>query len=83
MNTTYEVQKIEKEIINWRRELHKIPEIGLYLPQTVNYIKTELDNMGIEYYTLVNGNAVVGLIKGKSEGKTIGLRADMDALPIK
>lgn len=83
MNIIHEAQKIEKEIINWRRELHKTPEIGLYLPQTVSYIKKQLDNMGIEYYTLVNGNAVVGLIKGKSEGKTIGLRADMDALPIK
>lgn len=38
--------------------------------------------MGIEYKTLVNGNAIVGLIKGNSDGKTIGLRADMDALPI-
>ncbi len=39
--------------------------------------------MGIEYHTLVDGNAIVGIIKGGQAGKTIALRADMDALPIK
>lgn len=39
--------------------------------------------MGIKYHTLVKGNAIVGLIKGGEEGRTIALRADMDALPIK
>lgn len=77
-----EVKAIEKDIINWRRDLHQIPEIGLDLPKTVNYVCEELDKMGIEYYTLVNGNAIVGLIKGTEEGNTIGLRADMDGLPI-
>ena len=77
-----EVKKIEREIIQWRRDLHKIPELNLYLPKTTKYVEEKLKEMGIEYKTLVNGNAVVGLIKGNSEGKTIGLRADMDALPI-
>ncbi len=78
-----EVKKIEKDIISWRRELHQIPELGLNLPKTTNYITNKLDEMGIEYKTLVNGNAVVGLIKGIEEGNTIALRADTDALPIK
>ena len=82
-NIIQEVKKIEKDIINWRRKLHQIPEIGLNLPKTSRFIMDELDNMNIEYHTLVNGNAIVGLIKGKEEGKTIGLRADTDALPVK
>ncbi len=83
LNIIQEVKKIEEDIISWRRELHQIPEIGLDLPKTTKFIMDELDNMNIEYHTLVNGNAIVGLIKGKEEGKTIGLRADTDALPVK
>ena len=78
-----EVKKIEPDIISWRRDLHQIPELALELPNTVKYIKEKLDEMGIEYKTLVNGNAIVGIIEGGQEGKTIALRADMDALPIK
>lgn len=82
-NIIQEVKKIEKDIINWRRKLHQIPEVGLNLPKTSKFIMDELDNMNIKYHTLVNGNAIVGLIKGKEEGKTLGLRADTDALPVK
>ena len=77
-----EIEKIKLDIIKWRRELHKIPEIGLELPKTSEYIKRELKSMGIEYDEYVDGNGVVGLIKGKNEGLTIGIRADMDGLPI-
>lgn len=77
-----EVKKIEKDIIKWRRDLHQIPEIGLELPKTVQYVKAVLDEIGIEYHTLINGNAIVALITGGNQGRTIGLRADMDALPM-
>lgn len=83
LNVVEEVKKIEKDIISWRRDLHRMPELGLELPKTTEYIKKVLDEIGIEYYTLVNGNAVVGIIRGEQGGKTIGLRADTDALPIK
>ncbi len=82
-NIIDEVKGIEGEIINWRRKLHQIPEVGLNLPKTTKFIMNELDKMNIEYHTLVNGNAIVGLIKGKEDGKTIGLRADTDALPVR
>lgn len=73
---------IEQDIIRWRRDLHQIPEIGLELPKTSAYVQEQLKDMGIEFETYVNGSAVVALIGGKHPGKTIGLRADMDALPI-
>lgn len=78
-----EVKKNEEKIISWRRDLHQIPELGLDLPKTTQYIKEALDEIGIEYHTLVDGNAVVGIINGEQEGKTIALRADTDGLPIK
>lgn len=78
-----QVVKIEEEIIGWRRDLHQIPELGLELPQTSAYIQNRLKEMGIDYHTLIDGNAVVGLIKGDQKGKTLAIRADMDGLPIK
>ena len=83
MEVMEEVKLIHSDMIRWRRDLHQIPELNLELPKTVKYVTKELDKMGIVYTTLVNGNAVVAVIRGeKGEGKTIGLRADMDALPI-
>ncbi len=73
----------EDYIISMRRKLHGIPELGNELPKTVAIVEEELKKMGIPYKKLVNGNAIVGLIEGKEGGKTIALRADMDALPIK
>lgn len=83
INIIEEVKKVEDDIIKWRRDLHQIPEVGLELPETVKYVKNRLDEMGIEYKEMVNGSALVAIIKGGKEGKTIALRTDMDALPIK
>ena len=83
LHTKDKVKRIEQDIITWRRDLHRIPELGLDLPQTSRYVMERLDEMGVEYKTLIDGNAIVGLIKGKEEGKTIAIRADMDGLPIK
>lgn len=77
-----EAKKIEGEIITHRRELHRIPELCLELPKTVAYIKSVLDEYGIPYKTLVNGNAIVAQIDGVEKGKCLAIRADMDALPI-
>lgn len=82
MDVLKEAREIEKEIINWRRELHKIPELNLNLPKTSYYVQEKLKSFNIEFKTLVEGNAIVALIKGKDHGKTIALRGDMDALPI-
>lgn len=76
-------KKYESLLINMRRDLHRIPELDLNLPKTVAYVKGKLISWRIPYETMVNGNAVVALVKGKKEGKCIAIRADMDALPIK
>lgn len=74
---------IQKDMVRWRRELHKIPELGLELPQTVDYVTKILrEELGLEYKLIVDDSAIVVLIEGDESGKTIGLRADMDGLPI-
>lgn len=72
------------EVIGWRRDLHQIPELGTELPKTSKYVTERLDEMGISYEKGVGlEHAIVGVINGeKGEGKTIALRADMDALPV-
>lgn len=49
MNILQEAKEIEAQIINDRRELHKIPEVGFYLPKTSEYVKSRLNEMGISY----------------------------------
>ncbi|CEM60853.1 amidohydrolase [Treponema phagedenis] len=75
-------KEIEDEIIHNRRELHKIPELELNLPKTVQYVCAQLHEMDIKHRLLVNGNAIVAEVGGKNSGKCIAIRADMDALPI-
>ena len=74
------IKEVEKDIINWRRDLHQIPEVGLDLPQTSAYVAKQLEEMGIPIKK-IGISGIVGLIEGGQPGKTIALRADMDALP--
>jgi len=77
-----EAKALLEEIINWRRTLHQIPEIGFDLFETSAFVKTEFDKMGIKYSSAAK-TGVVALIEGAEEGPTLALRADMDALPIR
>ena len=81
MNTLEEAKTISQEIVHWRRELHKIPEIGLNLPQTAAFVQARLDEMGIAYTTFERHSGIMALI-GKKPGRTIAIRADMDGLRI-
>lgn len=65
-----------------RRDLHAHPELGLEVPRTAALVAERLAAWGIEVATGVGGHGVVGTIHGLREGPAIGLRADMDALPI-
>jgi amidohydrolase len=74
-------ENIESWVIDVRRDLHSHPELGFEEYYTSNKVKSLLKDMGIEYYESVQ-TGVVGIIRGGHSGKTVGLRADMDALPI-
>lgn len=82
MNISMDLEKIKENIKLNRIYLHRIPEVGLVLPKTAEYIKSVLDNMGIEYEELHGVSGIVATIIGNEEGRTIGIRGDMDALPI-
>ncbi|MCJ2039808.1 M20 family metallopeptidase [Methylobacterium sp. E-041] len=66
-----------------RRDLHAHPEIGFEEVRTSGIVADLLEGFGIEVHRNVGGTGVVGILKGRSDnGRRIGLRADMDALPI-
>ena len=78
-----EIEKsIEAEIIESRRHVHKHAELSENEYETVKYICQKLDGWGIPYVSGVADTGVVAVIKGKGEGKCVGVRADIDALPI-
>ena len=65
-----------------RRQLHMYPEIGFDLPKTLALVKGELEKWGIPYTEKYGKSSVVATINEEKSGFTIGIRADMDALPI-
>ena len=74
--------KIESKCISWRRDLHEHPELGNNEYRTAKIIADHLRSLGIEVKENVGKTGVVGILKGNKPGPCIGLRADMDALPV-
>ena len=67
----------------WRRNIHQNPELGLDCYQTASFIEATLREFGIsEIHTGIAQSGLVAIIDGKENGDTIGLRADIDALPM-
>ncbi len=78
-----ELEKDKEKMIKIRRYLHENPEISFKETKTAEYISKYYENKGVEVKTHVGGNGVVVIIDSGKPGKTMGLRADFDALPIK
>ena len=76
-----EASALEPQLQQWRRTLHRHPEVGFDLPHTKELVKKALTEMGYEPKDCGKAG-VIALAGGKKPGKTILLRADMDALPI-
>jgi len=77
------LEKRENEIIDIRRHLHQHPELSFQEKNTANYIADFYKNKDVTIQTeMGNGYGIIVTIEGKKPGKTIGLRADFDALPI-
>ena len=76
------ISEFAEDITAWRRDFHQHPEIGMQEVRTSGIVADLLQEWGIETHTGIGKTGVVGILKGKGEGRTIGLRADMDALPI-
>lgn len=83
-----EWMSIQEKMIKWRRDLHRMPELGLETPRSAEYIREVLGELGIFHESYLGGSAAVGLIEGEAElpeGRRpgcIALRADIDGLPV-
>ncbi|NQY07180.1 MAG: M20/M25/M40 family metallo-hydrolase, partial [Flavobacteriaceae bacterium] len=74
--------EIESKVIEWRRDFHENPELSNREFKTAEKIAKHLKSLGMEVKTKVAHTGVVGILTGKHPGKTIALRADIDALPV-
>jgi amidohydrolase len=70
------------KVVEWRRFLHQYPELSNREFKTAKYVENHLRSLGLEVRTGVAKTGVVGILKGSQPGPVIGLRADMDALPV-
>jgi len=84
MSTRQAIEAISDEAAKWRRDLHQHPELLFDLPRTSAFVAEKLRSFGCdEVVTGIAQSGVVAVVKGKlGSGRTIGLRADMDALPM-
>ncbi len=75
--------ELQGEVTEWRRYIHTRPELLYAVENTAAFVAEKLRSFGVdEVVTGIGRTGVVGLIRGKGEGRTVGLRADMDALPL-
>jgi hippurate hydrolase len=70
------------DLVELRRRLHQIPEIGLHLPETRAVVLRALEGLGLEVTTYPDCSGVAAVLRGAEPGPVVLLRADMDALPI-
>ena len=74
--------ELHEDMVTWRHHIHKHPELSFKEDLTSDYIAAVLEANGIEMHRGLAVTGIVATIHGKKEGRVIGLRADMDALPI-
>ena len=78
-----QTDKIFDQVVDWRRHFHQNPELSNREEETAKYIADYLRDLGIKVETGVAHTGVVGVLEGGKKGPVVGLRADIDALPVK
>jgi amidohydrolase len=81
-NVRLAIRTLQPQLVDWRRSLHQKPELGFRETITAAYIDRKLTEWGIEHQTGIAETGVVAVIPGRQSGRVLGIRADMDALPI-
>ena len=76
-------KSLHNQLIEWRQDFHMYPELGFEENRTSSRVATLLKEFGLEVHQGMAKTGVVGILKKGSSNKSIGIRADMDALPIK
>ncbi len=82
MTLDREIAPLVADMTAWRQHFHQHPELGFEEVETAAFVAERLRGWGIETHVGLGGTGVVGVIRGDGPGPSIGLRADMDALPI-
>jgi amidohydrolase len=75
-------QHLHQTLTAWRRHLHAHPELTLHEEQTAAFVAAKLQELGVPFVPGVGGHGVVATISRGKSNRSVGLRADMDALPI-
>ena len=82
MPTLPEIEALRPEMEGWRRDFHAHPETGFQEFRTSGLVAERLESWGIEVHRNIGRTGVVGVLRGRPGNRSIGLRADMDALPM-
>jgi hippurate hydrolase len=77
-----EIERLAAEMTAWRRDIHAHPELGFEERRTADFVAAQLESWGIETHRGIGRTGVVGVLRAGTSARSIGLRADMDALPI-
>jgi amidohydrolase len=80
--TDYFAQAKQLDLVNWRRDLHRHPELGFQEFRTAGIVARHLSELGLEVQTGVAQTGVIGLLEGSRPGPVVMVRFDMDALPV-
>ena len=76
------IKALSPEIATWRRDIHQHPELGFEEVRTANLVAEKLESFGIDVHRGLAKTGVVGTLRSGNSSRVIGLRADMDALPM-
>ena len=75
-------ESFAEKIVALRRDIHREPELGFDTKKTAEKVLATIEGLPLDVQTGVAENGIVATLKGEGDGPTVGLRADMDALPI-
>ena len=75
-------QNLVDTLTAWRHHLHAHPELTLHETETAAFVCAKLQELGVPFVAGVGGHGVVATISRGQSNRSVGLRADMDALPI-
>ena len=82
MELITQIEAMQAELATWRRDIHAHPELGFEEHQTADFVAAKLKSFGVQVHRGIGKTGLVGVLREGNETRSIGLRADMDALPI-
>ena len=82
MSAIDHIRRDQDEFVAIRHDIHAHPELGLQERRTAELVARKLEEWGIEVHRGVGGTGVVGVLRAGTGNRAVGLRADMDALPM-